>query len=96
LYFREKFSNINRSFSYRREQLMATQPKPEHVKLSAADADTLRARIQANNLTDEDRRIILGLISFSLWLEQQLHSAKLSIQRLKKLFGFSSEKKTPK
>jgi hypothetical protein len=75
---------------------MANQPKPEHIKLTAASADALRARIQANNLTDDDRRIMLGLISFSLWLEQQLHSAKLSIQRLKKLFGFSSEKKTPK
>ena len=70
--------------------------KPKQVKLTEAEANSLLARIQNNTLTDEDRLIFSGLISFNLWLEQQLQSAKLSIHRLKQLFGFkSSEKKSP-
>lgn len=69
--------------------------KPKQVKLTETEANSLLVRIQNNALTDEDRQIFSGLISFNLWLEQQLQSAKLSIHRLKQLFGFkSSEKKS--
>lgn len=74
---------------------MAAQTKPEQIKLTPAEADALRARIQSSTLAKEDQRMVLGLISFCLWLEQQLQTAKLSINRLKRLFGFSTEKKTP-
>ncbi len=70
--------------------------KPKKVQLTELEANALIVRIQNNTLTDEDRLIFSGLISFNLWLEQQLQAAKLSIHKLKKLFGFkSSEKKKP-
>lgn len=75
---------------------MATSEKPAQIKLTAVEAQALKDRINSTNLTESDKKIISGLLSFNLWLEQQLHTAKLSIQRLKQLFGISTEKKTLK
>lgn len=69
--------------------------QPEHVNLTAEEAQALKARVQANNLAEDDIKLLVGLISFNLWLQQQLATAKFSIQRLKRLFGFSTEKKSP-
>lgn len=66
---------------------------PQAVKLTPEEAESLRQRIFNNQITPEDRQLILGLISFSLWLQQRLSTAKIKIKQLKKLFGFKREKK---
>ena len=76
---------------------MSTTVPPEQVILTPEDAEALKARIQTHSvLSTEDIKIVTGLITFSLWLQQQLSLAKLSIRRLKKIFGFSTEKKLKK
>jgi len=75
--------------------MSAVEP-PEQVTLTHEQAEALKERLAlSNTLTTEDIKIMTGLITFSLWLQQQLSLAKLSIQRLKKIFGFSTEKKKP-
>jgi hypothetical protein len=69
--------------------------KPEQVTLTPEEAEALKARIRATSLAEQDIKLMVGLISFNLWLQQQLSTAKLSIHRLKRLFGFSTEKKSP-
>ena len=68
--------------------------QPEHVTLTTDEAQALKARVQANNLAEHDIKLLVGLISFNLWLQQQLAGAKFSLQRLKRLFGFTTEKKS--
>lgn len=77
---------------------MVKTDKPERVSLSQEEADGLKARINSNALLLEaDKKIVLGLISFNFWLQQQLASAKLTIGRLRSLFGSpSTEKKSLK
>jgi hypothetical protein len=73
------------------------QDKPKKINLTPAAAGLLKERVLAvQELSAADRDILVGLISFNFWLQQQLLTAKLTITRLKRLFGFSTEKKTPK
>lgn len=68
--------------------------QPEQITLTAEEAEALQSRVSAGTLLDSDKKIILGLITFTLWLQKQLSLAKLSIERLKSLFGISTEKKS--
>lgn len=75
---------------------MSAADPPKQVTLTLEEAEALKARLQTSaSLSSEDIKIVTGLITFSLWLQQQLSLAKLSIRRLKKIFGFSTEKKKP-
>lgn len=69
--------------------------KPKQVQLTAKEAQYLRQRIFSKELTDTDKELLAGLVSFNLWLHEELSLAKLSIRKLKQLFGFRKEKKTP-
>lgn len=74
---------------------MSSVNPPEQVTLTQEEAEALKVRLAlSTSLTPEDIKIMTGLITFSLWLQQQLSLAKLSIRRLKKIFGFSTEKKS--
>ena len=75
---------------------MPSSKEPEQVLLTPQEAEALKLRITSCDLSNEDIKIIVGLVTFNLWLQNQLSRAKLSIHRLKKLFGFSTEKKTLK
>lgn len=66
--------------------------KPKVVELNPEEMDSLKCRIQNNELTEMDRTLFLKLLEFCLWLQFQLQEAKLSIKRLCGLFGISSEK----
>ena len=68
--------------------------QPELMTLTADEAEALKSRIAACPLLDSDKKIVLGLIAFTLWLQKQLSLARLSIERLKSMFGISTEKKT--
>lgn len=73
------------------------QDIPQKLDLTPEQAVTLKERILASqDLSEADRKMIVGLISFNFWLQKQLSTAKLSITRLKRLFGCSTEKKTEK
>ena len=74
---------------------MATEA-PKKVHLTIEEAEALKTRVKATELSDRDVKLLVGLISFNLWLHERLSRAKLSIRRLKNLFGIKTEKKTPK
>jgi len=70
------------------------QETPDQITLTLEEAEALKERVKAGAvLSESDVTIMVGLISFNIWLQKQLSLAKLSIHRLKKIFGFSSEKK---
>jgi len=73
---------------------MSAADPPKQVTLTQEEVEALQARLQSNTLSTEDIKMVNGLITFSLWLQQQLSLAKLSIRRLKKIVGFTTEKKS--
>ncbi len=73
---------------------MKKKDEPEPITLTGDEAEALKSRILSSNLSESDQTLMAGLISFTLWLQAQLGWAKLSIQRLRRLFGFSTEKKS--
>jgi len=72
---------------------MSAADPPKQVTLTQEEVEALQARLQSNTLSTEDIKMVNGLITFSLWLQQQLSLAKLSNRRLKKIVGFATEKK---
>lgn len=70
--------------------------RPEDVQLSREEGEALLARLEANTLTDEDRRVLGKVLTFYFWLLFALREAKLSLKRVKALvFGETPKKPKP-
>ena len=69
--------------------------RPEDVTLSREEGEALLARLEANTLTAEDRRVRGKVLTFYFWLLFALREAKLSLKRLKALV-FGEKPKPPK
>jgi transposase len=73
-----------------------TMKRPEDVTLSREDGEALLARLEANTLSAEDRRVLGKVLTFYFWLLFALREAKLSLRRLKTLvFGEKPKKREP-
>ena len=70
--------------------------QPEDVQLSREEGEALVARLEANTLTAEDRRVLGKVVTFYFWLLFALREAKLSLKRVKALvFGEKPKKHEP-
>jgi transposase len=69
--------------------------RPEDVQLSREEGEALLARLEANTLTAEDRRVLGKVLTFYFWLLFALREAKLSLKRIKALV-FGEKPKPPK
>jgi hypothetical protein len=69
--------------------------RPEDVQLSREEGEALLARLEANTLTAEDRRVLGKVVTFYFWLLFALREAKLSLKRVKALV-FGEKPKKPK
>ncbi len=69
--------------------------RPEDVNLSREEGEALLARLEANTLTAEDRRVLGKVLTFYFWLLFALREAKLSLKRVKALV-FGEKPKQPK
>jgi transposase len=69
--------------------------RPEDVQLSREEGEALLARLEANTLTAEDRRVLGKVLTFYSWLLFALREAKLSLKRVKALV-FGEKPKKPK
>src|SRR5262249_45722526 len=69
--------------------------RPEDGTLSREEGEALLARLEANTLTPEDRRVLGKVLTFHFWLVFVLREAKLSLKRLKALV-FGEKPKAPK
>lgn len=72
---------------------MKRNKPPEIITLPAGKLDEIKTRLTESAILEEDKKIILSILTVYAWLYRQLQSKKLSILRLKSLFGFSTEKK---
>ena len=69
--------------------------QPEDVQLSREDGEALLARLEANTLTADDRRVLGRVLTSYFWLLFALREAKLSLKRIKALV-FGEKPKPPK
>ncbi|MCP4473646.1 MAG: hypothetical protein GY821_03580 [Gammaproteobacteria bacterium] len=66
--------------------------QPTIVSMTANEAELLKERLVKNTLTEDDKSILEGLISAIIWMQVKLRRSQLTILRLKKFFGFKTEK----
>jgi hypothetical protein len=59
--------------------------QPEDVQLSQEEGEALLARLEANTLTAEDRRVLGKVLTYYFWVWFALREAKLRLKRLKVL-----------
>ena len=70
--------------------------RPEDVTLSREEGEAVLARLEANTLTAEDRRVLGKVLTFYFWLLFAVREAKLSLKRLKALvFGEKPKRREP-
>ena len=62
--------------------------KPHKIEITQEQSDDIITRLDANALTDSDRYIITLIIQWYLWLQSALLESKISISRIKSMFGF--------
>ena len=67
---------------------------PDIINLSEEALEEIKSRILAGKVLEKDKHIILSIMSTHSWLSRQLRSTKLTIHRLKSLFGCSTEKRS--
>lgn len=75
---------------------MKKKKSPEIIELSSEALEGVKSRLTSCSLLEEDKAVLLAIVSGYVWIQGQLTTAKLSIYRLKKLFGFSTEKRNKK
>jgi hypothetical protein len=73
---------------------MTRKTIPEILNPPDGKLDEIKTRFEAGSILEEDKRIILLILSTYSWLYRQLQAKKLGIQRLRNLFGFSTEKRS--
>lgn len=87
---------IRRFFTLLCSPLMKRKKSMEVIDLSDAELEGIKSRLASGFLLEDDKSALLAIVTTYVWLQRQLHSAKLTIYRLKKMFGFSTEKRNKK
>lgn len=64
--------------------------------MSRDDQDNLIKRLRNNSLSSQDKEAIVGLFEFNNWLQTSVQEKNISINRLQKIFGSRSEKRSKK
>jgi transposase len=70
--------------------------KPKPIEFSFKDREGLLERLKQSNMPAKDRELLTGLIEFNLWLQHSVEEKKITINKLQKMFGHSSEKRNKK
>ena len=76
--------------------IMIRKKTPELIDLPEDTLDGIKSRITTGTLLEEDKKIIVVILTSYAWLLRQLQFTKISIIRLKNLFGFNTEKRKNK
>ena len=73
---------------------MNIKTKPKMINVPIQDLEELKLRLSTGTpLAETDTTIIVSILNVYQWMYVQLGSAKLTLHRLTKMLGFSTEKK---
>jgi len=64
--------------------------EPERIEMSQLEMSLLQERIAKRQLCDEDYELFHQTLMFVNWLQSKLLHARISLKKLRSLFGFSS------
>lgn len=67
--------------------------KLEHITLNEEEVGSLLDRVSVSSLEDCDKEIVTGIIRIYQQIQFALQETKISVRRLCKIFGFSTEKR---
>ena len=73
---------------------MKKRKSTEIINLPEEKLNEIKTRLESGSILEEDKKVILFILSTYAWLYRQLQTKKLGIQRLRNLFGFSTEKRS--
>jgi hypothetical protein len=72
---------------------MKKKKSVEIIDVGIERLEAMKSRLALGCLLEEDKSVLLAIVCAYEWIQGQLESAKLTIHRLKKMFGFSTEKR---
>ena len=67
--------------------------KPEFVDVDQHDLNSLLERVSGSSLESSDKKLLLNIVQCHVWLQVTLREAKMSIARLRRVFGFGKTEK---
>ena len=65
---------------------------PEVISVTDQEAKELKKGIEESNLSPHQKKILLAILNIYSWLSALYYAKKLNINKIKRLFGFQSEK----
>ena len=65
---------------------------PKAVKLTEAEIIDKFKELSDSNLTQDAQAFFAGLLKVNKWLIEQLEQGKITIKKLRKIFGVTTEK----
>ena len=66
--------------------------KPDVISVSDQELEQLKTKIKDTNLNDSEKKIVLTILDTYYWLAQMYRAKKLSLNKLRRLFSFKTEK----
>lgn len=78
-------------FSWAIVSFMKKEGEPKVVKVSEEELKKLKDELLKTGLSDSHKNIIISIIDAYYWLSSLYNAKKLSVQKLKRLFGFKTE-----
>jgi len=68
---------------------MTRKKIPEIINLPAGKLDAIKTRFEEGFILEEDKKVILLILSTYSWLSRQLQAKKIGIQRLRNLLDLA-------
>lgn len=65
---------------------------PKQITLKPSEVEELCKKISGSNLSSDEAELLTGLVHANVWMQQVLMEGRLTIKRLQKLFGVTTEK----
>ena len=65
---------------------------PKQITLKPAEVEALCEKISGSNLSSDEADLLIGLVNANAWMQQVLMEGRITIKRLQKLFGVTTEK----
>lgn len=66
--------------------------EPKVIKVSDEELKDLKSNLENDDLSDSQKNIIIAVLEAYYWLSKMYEAKKLSLRKLKRLFGFKTEK----
>ncbi len=70
--------------------------KPEFIDVDQHDLNSLLTRVSGSSLESSDKTLLLNIVQCYVWLQVTLREAKMSIARLRRVFGVGKTEKRKK